>query len=133
MLVDLPVPTWESWQAQYREEIRVKVWWDELQRPKPKIKREYFPAPLFYPWFDSKRQWRSGDEPKRVRQIRPGTVPGHCLVLAPAVLVPRRGYLLLDHCHRIRDLRPRVLAVDALIVKPEQLKAFADLLGKWHE
>lgn len=130
MLVDLPVPTWESWQAQYREEIRVKVWWDELQRPKPKIERVYYPSAVYYPWFADKREWRSGKEPKR---FIPSKKRGHSLIIAPAVFLPHRGYLLLDCCHRIRDLRPYFLAVDALIVKPEQLKAFADLLGKWHE
>lgn len=131
MLVDLQIPTWEAWQAKYRDDIRVKVWWDELQRPKPKIERVYSPRDLWYPWYPGERQeWRSGKVPVPVATT---LRTGHSLVVAPAVRVPNHGYLLLDGCHRIRDLRPVFLALDALIVTTKQLRSFADLLGGWHE
>jgi hypothetical protein len=130
VLVDLPVPTWESWQAQYRKDIITMAWWDELQRPKPKIERVYNPRPLYYPIWKDKTEWRNA---KNRPNLVPRNFKGHCLVLAPAVRVPDRGYMLLDHCHRIRELRPTLLAVDALIVRPEQLCAFADLIVNWYE
>jgi hypothetical protein len=37
-------------------------------------------------------------------------------------------FVLLDHCHRIRDHRPEFLAVDALYVTKEQKKYFGDLI-----
>lgn len=130
MLMTLRPPDWAQWQALYRPGIRTMVWWEELRKPEPRVVRVYDPWPLFYPWWRNRDEWRSV-KPREPRRVPSDRFRGDAMIIVPAVKVAGRGYLILDGAHRVRDHRPRWLAVDALVVTRAQEAAFADLVGAW--
>jgi hypothetical protein len=143
------IQSWAEWKSRYRPHIRCLVWWEELEKPRPKLRRLYavggggLPRPivaanrvggggeLFYPEFAAPREWRT-------RTMNP-PVPckfwkfgGPRTVQAPALFVPGRGTLILDGVHRIKDLEPFLIILDAIeLRKKEQLCAIADTIGTW--
>lgn len=130
-VISFPILTWENWQAKYRPDIRVHVCWDAIGEPVPVVTREWIFMPedlkkkeVRYPWYEGGSSWRDGKN-IRVREGSAGIV-----VVAPAVEVRANVWLLLDGCHRVRALRPKLLVLDALRLTRRQQRQFNDLIGE---
>jgi hypothetical protein len=118
------------------------VWWDELQRPKPRLFRAYalngaVVAPgdrtgqVYYPWFKGKLEWRTRTSNAPIR-VPFGDFKGDRAITVPSLYVEGRGFLVLDGAHRLKGLRPRIIVLDAIeLRKNEQLCAIADTIGAW--
>lgn len=132
---ELPRPrTYADWLAKYKSHIRCMVWWDELNKPKPRVGRRYVDISDFVwlPQCTEKGEWRR-KEPNQPVALEHWKFKGDRIVIAPA-LVTRKGYLLLDGVHRVTELEPRLLVLDWIQVKKEQLTSIADTIGAWwHE
>lgn len=143
-VVELPRPAnYKAWLARYRKHIRCMIWWDELKKPEPQLSRFWFHGdhsdeeiavwPLWYPWTTGKGEWRR-KKPNPPKQVPYWTFTEDRVITAPGLFVPSKGVLLLDGAHRIRDLKPWLIVVDAIQVKSEQLTSIADTIGSWwHE
>jgi hypothetical protein len=127
MIFEFRPHTPETWLAEYRRHIRVQVEWSRIQIKAVEV-LFYFPERqgvfrIFYPWSKHPDQsWMDSEENQRVEL---GFKP--LMIRAPALYVGDQNYLLLDCCHRIRDLNPVAIILDYLKVTPQSLNYFADL------
>jgi hypothetical protein len=139
-VIELPPPAdYKAWQARWRKHIRCMIWWDELKEPKPKLSRFYYTPfgdihwPLYYPWTEGKGEWRR-KKPNPPTRVPVERFDGHRVIQAPGLSFLPKGVMLLDGAHRIQDLEPMIIIVDAIEVKREQLTSIADTIGSWwHE
>lgn len=122
----LPVLDWPGWQAKYRPEIRVSVQWDRLVSPPPRVGRTWWldsKLRVYYPWYDH-GDWRTG-VPRRAIL---GT--SHTILVAPALALGSRRFFLLDACHRLRGMSPRIVVLDWIDPGPARFSAFIDALER---
>ncbi len=78
--------------------------------------------PVFYPHFVV-GGWMQGG---RRRQVETGV--NNIIVQAPSVELDGL-VVMLDRCHRVRQLRPRIVVLDSLVVDAKAATCFADLLN----
>lgn len=130
-IVSYPKLDWIQWQAIYRGHIRCVVDWEMLVGYTPTIGRKWWldnsdKIEVFYPWY-TKGNWRYG-LPKKVSLGN-----NDVIVSIPVVQFDNsKKFLVLDGCHRIRDLKPRIIVLDYISVKKEKLCAFTDLFNPSH-
>jgi hypothetical protein len=131
--LDLPL-----WIAKYRSDIRVVVDWAALAESSIQVEQNWLEpgrthgVPLEYPWYTSGSWMRE----KKVRRVVEGRKTSNVLLRAPGVRYRAlessdkgQRYLLLDRCHRISELRPRLIVLDTLVLKTKsEMRIFGDLL-----
>ena len=104
--IEFQTLTWESFKAEYRTAIQPTVEWDRIRAPKMGLSFCLDGnLALWMPWYKD-GDWRDG----RPRRVPPGRT--NAIVRVPAVLARNGQYLVLDGCHRLTQLRPRVVVVD---------------------
>ena len=125
-LTSLEPMSWVAWQMAYRDKIRVYVNWEKLRMLKPRVRQDWIlfdsPHEVYIPHYNG-GAWEDGEP----RQMKPGSTS--VILRAPALKIPgKKGrFLLLDGFHRYRDLRPRLLVLDALVVPKAALRYFLDM------
>lgn len=135
-LTTIPKLNWPEWQAKYRAGMCANALWYRLQSPKPKVRREivgndWTVPTLYYPWYKTGSGYRDDVPPKEVDLLN---LTGEFILSIPALELVEadgtwHGYLVLDGCKRLRDLKPRVIIIDYLSVRHDKLKYFNDLLS----
>jgi len=136
-LTTIPKLNWPEWQAEYRSSLCVGVLWYRLQSPKPKVRQEivgngdWMVPHLYYPWYSKGTGYRDDVPPKEVDLL---TSRGQFILRIPALELIEangmcHGFLVLDGCQRLRDLKPRVIIIDYISVRHDKLKYFNDLLS----
>ncbi|RJQ27032.1 hypothetical protein C4577_01800 [Candidatus Parcubacteria bacterium] len=131
-VVSYPKFDWVQWQAYYRGHIRCVVDWEMLVGTKPIVGRYWWSnesdkIEVYFPWYTN-GNWRCGS-PKKVSLGK-----NDVIVSIPVVAFDNnKKFLVLDGCHRVRDLKPRIIVLDYVSVKKDKLCAFTDLLNPSHK
>lgn len=98
--------TWAAFKAEYRTAVQPKVEWGRIRNPKMGLSMQVDgDFALYMPWYTG-GDWRDGEP----RLVPKGSATA--LVRVPAVLTGNGKLLVLDGCHRLTQLRPRVVVVD---------------------
>lgn len=126
-----------GWIAKYKADIRVVVDWVALSDSGVSVEQAWYEPghprglSLEYPWYKEGGWMRE----KKVRKFvdYPANQCSNIVVRAPGVRYASSGkaqsLLLLDRCHRVSELKPRLVVLDTLVLKKKSdLRIFGDLL-----
>ena len=118
--------TWASWKARYLPRIRISHALERIKQAKCGLLLADEATEMYYPWYKG-GDWRDG-KPKRAKIGK-----RWYLVRLPAVKVGTR-YLVLDGCHRLKVLRPRLVLLDYVILRKGDEELVTDLMNKvWRD
>lgn len=118
--------SWAEWRLQYRQDIRVLAWTSALDNVKTGIHVCTPNDRLVLPHFDQKDK---REVMKRTPiEVRIGERP--VLVRLPALSIGKL-FLVLDGCHRLKELRPALVVLDCAVPTKRQARMFSDLQLDW--
>ena len=136
-----PITDWHHWLIEYRSSIRVGVEWDELiesfANDAPAAKTVNYNATSMMACLPHYRDgeklvsWTQKNQPEVVARTRTGRFP-YTILRVPAVTFGVGEYcLILDGCHRLKQLDPNEIMIDLLTVSVEQATRFVDFHSPW--
>lgn len=114
-----------DWSALLVSNVQLEQIWYDTERGSPFV--------LEYPWYD-KGTWLREPKVRKIVKFGIGkTSP--VVVRAPAVRYTTEGakvapiLMLLDRCHRISELKPKIVILDTLVLKTRaHRRMFGDLV-----
>ena len=98
--------TWKEWKVWYKSDIRVSVRWEKLKKAKVGLALADAGTVMFLPWYAGGANWLDDKPP-----LRAHVGNKDCIVRVPALKL-KKGYLILDGCHRITELKPKLIYLD---------------------
>lgn len=117
--------TYKEYLRTYKTSIRCSVEFENIKHPKMGITLlDDDRDNLYFPWYKDKGSWRKGT-PIQIKE-------GKNLIVVRVPAVKLQGfnkYLLLDGCHRVSQLKPKVIILDWFEVTKDNYMYVTDLLN----
>lgn len=117
----------QEWVSLYKKDIRVIIHWEDLVKSTIKLSCDWHLGPqkplpgVYFPWAIT-GHWMKG------AKLKPVTLGNNNIIVrAPAVHYGIRT-ILLDGCHRISQLQPKLVLLDTIHCDSKTKHCFADLL-----
>lgn len=118
--------TWAEWRQAYRQRIRVNSWISGFKQMRTEIHVATPSTKMVLPWYDKLKidDHLSGN----AREVRIGAAP--ILIRIPAVRF-KDWYFIPDGCHRLTELKPGLVVLDAIVPTKRQRRGIGDFSHDW--
>ena len=116
--------TWKQWLTRYRHSIRVSLVTSRIKQPMVGLLLADKTTELYISRFEKDKDWRDGKRPEKY-----AIGNRMMLVRLPALALSPKRFFIFDGHHRLTELKPRIILLDWICVKPSEYCYVTDLFN----